>query len=227
MPIYQTPYRKIKPKISGPYTAIYLIRHCHPDYSLEKKLGDEKLPLSPTGIKQRQLLITKKLIPLKIDKIYASELTRAIETAAPLAEKINKNIIIDKRLNEIDWRNWYKIPYFNMTEKTRIKKVQHYRILDKKLNKMQAKGRRLITDLWEKSKRKKVAVFCHGNLIRSIVTGILNTDVIGFLSMEIYQSSVTKLVIDKQGFIKINYINSICHLPKRPKEDMFTFAINQ
>lgn len=184
------------------------------------------MPLSKIGLKQR-ILLTKKLSTLKIDKIYASELTRALQTAELFAKKSRQRIIIDNRLNEIEWQNWYKIRYFNMSEKTRAKRIKGYRDMDKKLDRLQAKARRLIADIFKKNKSKNVAVFCHGNLIRSIITGILNTDVIGFLSMEIYQSSVSKLVIDRDGYIKINYINNIAHLPKRPDEDLFKTALNQ
>ena len=30
-----------------------------------------------------------------------------------------------------------------------------------------------------------------------------------------------------KNYIKINYINNIGHLPKKPKEDLFQAAINQ
>ena len=136
-------------------------------------------------------------------------------------------IDIDKRLNEIEWKNWYKIKYFRMSEKNRTLRVKGYKDMDKKLDRYQAKARRLIADIYRKNKGKNILVFCRGNLIRSMITSILNADVIGFLSMEIYQSSVSKLVIDRGGYIKINYINNIGHLPKHPDEDLFSTALNQ
>lgn len=222
----ETPYAKTLPVINGPYTRIYLIRHCHPDYGVKHVVGDEKMPLSKLGLKQRKLL-NKKLKQIQLEKIYASELLRAKETAADFAKKNKKRIHTDKRLNEIDWTEWYKIKYFNMSEKTRIKKIKEYQKIDTDLHRLHTKFRRIIADIYKKNKGKNILIFCHGNVIRSIITGILNTDVIGFLSLEVYQSSVTKLVIDKKGFIKINYINNIGHLPKKPKEDLFQAAINQ
>lgn len=222
----QTPYAKTIPEIKGPYTRIYLIRHCHPDYTKLAKLGDKHMPLSKIGLKQREYL-QKKLDQIKIEKVYASEFTRALETADLYSLRKNKKIFIDKRLNELDWTDWYKIKYFNMSEKTRVKRIAKYQSMDNHMNRLQTKARRLIYDIYKQNKGKRVGLFCHGNLIRAIITGILNTDVIGFLSFEIYQSSVTKLVIDRDGYIKINYINNISHLPHKPKEDMFLAAINQ
>jgi len=83
-------------------------------------------------------------------------------------------------LNEIEWNDWYKMKYFNMTDKTRIKRVPKYQKMEKELNEFQNHSRRLLADIYQQNKGKAVAVFCHGNLIRAMITGILNTDVIGF-----------------------------------------------
>jgi alpha-ribazole phosphatase len=222
----EAPYAKTLPTINGPYTRIYLIRHCHPDYAVKHIVGDEQMPLSDIGRKQRKLL-NKKLKQIQLEKIYTSELLRAKETAEEFAKKHKKRVYTDKRLNEIDWTEWYKIRYFNMSEKTRVKRIQKSRAIDKELHKLHAKSRKLLADIYKKNKGKRVGLFCHGNLIRAMVTSILHTDVIGFLSMEVYQSSVTKLVIDRDGYIKINYVNNICHLPHKPDEDLFLAALNQ
>lgn len=222
----QTPYGKTRPAINGPYTRIYLIRHCHPNYLIKDEVGDEKMPLSDLGQKQAKLLI-KKLEQVGLDKVYVSELTRSRQTAEKYAKKNHKKMFIDKRLNEIDWNDWYKIKYFRMSDKTRKKHIKEYRRMDRELTKIHEKSRRMLYDIYQNNKGKKVGLFCHGNLIRAMITSILNTDIIGFLSMEIYQSSVTKLVIDRDGYIKINYINNICHLPHKPNEDLFLAALNQ
>ncbi len=221
-----TPYGKTLPDINGPYTNIYLIRHCHPDYSLKESLGDEKMPLSDLGKKQRKLL-NKKLKQIALDKIYISEFVRSRQTAEEFAEKNKKRMYVEERLNEVDWESWYKVKYFSMSEKTRIKKIKEYRKMDRELQKLHEQVRRLLYDIFKKNKGKHIGLFCHGNLIRAMITSILNTDVIGFLSTEIYQSSVTKLVIDRDGYIKINYINNICHLPHKPNENLFLAALNQ
>jgi len=223
--MYKNPYTKLKPKTVKPYTEIYLIRHCHPDYSLEKKLGEYNMPLSKTGLKQRNYL-TKKLLAMKIDKVYASGLLRAQETAADYAARTKKQILVDKRFDEIDWVKWYRIKYFNMSEKAREKRLVQYHELDKELDQMQIMARRALADVFRHNKGKKIAIFSHGNFIKALVTSILNADVIGFLSMEIFQSSITKLMIDRDGYVKINYLNDASHLPSAPAEDLFVTLID-
>lgn len=218
--MYQNPYIKIKPKTNKPYTEVYLIRHCNPDYRLEKKLGEKNMPLSSVGIKQAHYL-AKKLVTLDINKIYSSGINRAQQTALFYVKKIKKEIIIDERLNEIDWKNWTRIKYFNMSEKKRAEHVINYRDLDRELDKMQTIARRALADIFKKNKGHRIAIFSHGNFIKALLTGILNADVIGFLSLEIFQSSISKLVIDRDGYIKISFINDVSHLPIVPKEDLF------
>jgi alpha-ribazole phosphatase/probable phosphoglycerate mutase len=224
-PKYQSPYSKIKPKIRRPYTIIYLVRHCNPDYSSEHSVGDFNMPLSDIGLQQRNYL-TKRLLTMDLDKVYSSELLRAQETVRPFALQTGKKVIIDSRLNEIDWKDWFRVKYFNMTETTRLKRFKKYSKLDKDLDKMQTVGRRLIADIYKHNKGKRVALFCHGNIIKSMITGILDSNVIGFLSLEIFQSSISKLVIDRDGYIKINYINNIGHLPHEPNEDLFITLVD-
>jgi alpha-ribazole phosphatase/probable phosphoglycerate mutase len=222
---YQSPYMKLKPPIRTPYTIIYLIRHCNPDYSTEKIVGDGHMPLSKIGLSQRRYL-TKRLATMELDKLYASQMLRARQTGDPIAKKLGQELVVDERLNEIDWREWHRIKYFNMSEKSRVKKVSHYRAMETHLDKMQTFARRLLADVYKENKGKKVALFCHGNIIKTMLTSIVNADIIGFLSLEIYQSSISKLVIDRDGYIKINYINSICHLPHESNEDLFITLVD-
>jgi broad specificity phosphatase PhoE len=223
--VYHNPYIKLKLKTRRPYTVVYLIRHCNPDYKLEKAVGDKDISLSVFGRQQRTYL-TKHLLKLSLNKLYASGLKRAQETAAPVALKLGKELIIDERVNEIDWNKWYRVPYFQTIEKNRPKKVKDYRKLEKSLDEMQEKGRRWLHDVYKENKGKTVAVFTHGNFIKAVLTGIINSDVIGFLSLEIFQSAISKIVIDRDGYVKINYINDVNHLPKAPGEDMFLTLVD-
>jgi broad specificity phosphatase PhoE len=219
----KNPYSKLQPKTRKPYTEIYLIRHANPNYSLQKKLGDRLMPLSAVGRQQSQA-ISKILKKLDIDVIYSSELARAQETAGIFAGK--RNIVIEERLNEIDWKRWHRVKYFRTSEDRRKQYLKNYNILDAQLDKMQTEMRRALADIFLKNKGKKVAIFCHGNIIKSLLTSIINADVIGFLSLEIYQASISKLVIDKDGYVKVAFINDVNHLPYPPGEDLFVTLLD-
>jgi phosphoserine phosphatase len=219
----KNPYSKLQPKTRKPYTEIYLIRHANPNYSLQKKLGDRLMPLSAAGKKQSQA-IAKRLKKSNIDVIYASELARAQETAGVFAGR--REIVTEERLNEIDWKRWHRVKYFRTSEDRRKQHLKNYATLDAQLDKMQTEMRRVLADIFNKNKGKRVAVFCHGNIIKSLITSIINADVIGFLSLEIYQASISKLVIDKDGYVKVSFINDVNHLPHPPGEDLFVTLLD-
>jgi len=218
--MYKNPYIKIKPHSDKPYTEIYLIRHCHPDYDLEKKVGERNMPLSAFGRRQRTYL-NKRLNSLKIDQIYTSSLVRAKQTAELYAKKNGQEIIVDARLDEINWKSWYNLKYFNMSEERRRTRFKNHVKLNHDLDKIQAVARRALADIYHHNVGKSLAIFSHGNFIRAILTGILDSDILGFLSLEIFQASLSKLVLDNKGYIKISYINDISHLPLVRDHDLF------
>jgi broad specificity phosphatase PhoE len=158
---------------------------------------------------------------MSFNAIYSSGLKRAQETAEEYVKKTGMNLIVDYRLDEIDWVHWHKIKYFNMTEQTRKKNLASHRILDKQLDKMQIVARRTLADICRSHRGKKIIIFTHGNFIRALITGILNADIIGFLSLEIFQSSVSKFIVDSDGYVKISFVNDASHLPMIPLKDYF------
>ena len=214
------PYIKTAMQPKRPHTRIYLVRHGDPTRELYDKTGDPDLPLSKIGFKKSQL-VARHLKKIGADTIYSSEFLRAKQTASAYAKKMGIHIRIDARLNEIDWANWSRVRYFNLSEKERRKSLKHFKDLDATLDHMQARVRETLDNIVQKNRGKRIALFTHGNFIRAAVTGILDADIIGFLSLEIYQTSVTEIALDKNNDAKINYINAVSHLPYPIKEDLF------
>jgi len=221
----KNPYSRLQPKTREPYTIIYLIRHANPDYRLEKKLGGQLMPLSTEGKSQARHL-AKHLRTLKIDYVCASSIARAQETASIYANRTNLKVNVDKRLDEVDWKDWYRVKYFRTSEERRKQYLPGYHDLDKQLDQKQALTRRFLADIFSEHQGERIALFCHGNIIKTFLTGIINADVLGFLSLEIYQASISKLVIDRDGYVKIGFINDVNHLPNPPLEDIFITLVD-
>ena len=84
-------------------TTIYLIRHSKPNRNIIKYENDliknELTPLSVEGEKIAKDLANFPFFQ-NIDVIYSSHYTRTIETVKYLAEKVNKQIIIEKDFGE-------------------------------------------------------------------------------------------------------------------------------
>ena len=83
---------------------IYLVRHgaCENSHTM---LGQSDPPLTEEGLAQAELL-AKGLAQRGVERIVASPLQRAVQTAQAIADKTGIEIEIDTRLKEISYGAW-------------------------------------------------------------------------------------------------------------------------
>lgn len=87
-------------------STIYLVRHGETDWNLERRYqGQKDIPMNATGIEQARTT-ARELEGKKFDAIYSSDLSRAFQTALPIAENLNMPIITNPALREIDQGEW-------------------------------------------------------------------------------------------------------------------------
>jgi broad specificity phosphatase PhoE len=85
---------------------LYLIRHGETTWNVEGRYqGQLDPPLTKRGCQQAEITATR-LATIGFEAIYSSDLTRAYQTALPLAAKIGLPIQQDARLREIDQGEW-------------------------------------------------------------------------------------------------------------------------
>lgn len=87
-------------------TRFGIIRHARSDWNLTKKIqGRADRPLAPLG-RQQARLWAEYLQSTPWDRIVASKLTRARQTAELIAEHLRIPVSLDSRLQEQDWGQW-------------------------------------------------------------------------------------------------------------------------
>ena len=87
-------------------TALLLIRHAESSWNAaDRWQGHGDPPLSDRGVAQANALVSE-LVPEKIDIVVSSDLRRAAETAAILAEARGLRPLLNPRLRELDIGNW-------------------------------------------------------------------------------------------------------------------------
>ncbi|EHP44418.1 phosphoglycerate mutase [Cupriavidus basilensis OR16] len=91
-------------QLPGPHSLVFthliLIRHGETAWNRERRLqGQLDIPLNATGVAQADAL-ARALAVEPIDAVYASDLSRAMQTAAPLAETLGLAVQPDPRLRE-------------------------------------------------------------------------------------------------------------------------------
>jgi len=87
-------------------TRIYLIRHGETDWNRDEIcMGQMDVPLNERGRRQA-LLTAERLASEQIDAVYTSDLSRALETARPIAERHDLIPIARRDLRELDYGCW-------------------------------------------------------------------------------------------------------------------------
>jgi broad specificity phosphatase PhoE len=87
-------------------TTILLARHGETDWNVEGRLqGWDDRPLNETGRAQAREL-ARRLAETPFDAVYASDLSRARETAEIVAEPHGVPVVIDSDLREMHYGSW-------------------------------------------------------------------------------------------------------------------------
>src|SRR3954452_24611267 len=87
-------------------TTLLLVRHGETDWNAEGRLqGHTDRPLNEYGRRQAKELAAR-LAGGHVDAIYASDLSRARETAEIVGERLGLTVVIDPDLRETNWGTW-------------------------------------------------------------------------------------------------------------------------
>ena len=99
-------------------TRIIILRHGQSIANLlEQGSGQLDVPLTEKGRSQAESAAEYLVANEKIDRIYSSDLSRAVDTAAPLSKRLGLPIVTDKRLREIYTGKFQGLSY---TERDRL-----------------------------------------------------------------------------------------------------------
>jgi broad specificity phosphatase PhoE len=88
-------------------TSLLFVRHGETDWNAAGRLqGHTDRPLNDHGRRQAEALADRLAGEDAVDAIYASDLSRARETAEIVGERLGLTVVIDPDLREKNWGNW-------------------------------------------------------------------------------------------------------------------------
>ena len=79
--------------------------------------GQLDAPLNEIGIAQAAQLAEHLCATSHIDAIYSSDLSRAVETVRPTAERLGLKLHLERDLRELDTGKWTGVPYAEVRER--------------------------------------------------------------------------------------------------------------
>ena len=183
---------------------LLLIRHA------ERRSSHGPLPgrtagvdLTEQGLVQAERL-ARRLAALPISAIYSSPLERALQTAAPLASRLNLAVQVEASLTEIDFGDWTEASAADLEGSSRWRQFNSFRsgtrapagetMLDVQVR-MVAEIERLRC----RHEGATVAVFSHGDPIRAALIYFAGIPIDLFQRIEISFASVSELTIDDES----------------------------
>lgn len=201
---------------------IYLVRHCESEGNKSRIFqGQHDTDISEKGAKQLTYL-AKRFKDVKLDKIYASRLTRAHKTAKAVADSKGMDVITDNNFIEINLGDFDGKPWdFIFDNNPDLKQAWYYAPQN-----FAPPGGESMTEVYERAKNglnkiindpdnenKSILIATHGCLLRSLLCYVMFDDITRLIEMPGSSNTAVTLLVCDKGEINIEYQGDYSHLP--------------
>jgi len=198
-------------------TQLYLIRHGEVEERYHKVFGGSRIDmgLSPLGVQQGQA-IARWLADTPVDALYASPMLRVQQTLAPLAEARALRPIIIPSLREVDFGDWtgyrwegvqehFGVSAFDWLETIEGKGIPNGESAQDLIHRVQPALLKILHD----NPHRRVAVFCHGGIIRVILALMLGQPLrqMAHFNIEYGSISVVEVQPERKHAFEIELLN--------------------
>lgn len=194
-------------------TTFYLVRHGTNDFIGKAIAGRTPgVHLNAAGREQAQR-VAKRLSTEGIQRIICSPMERCQETALPLSTLINVPIETSDAVLEIDFGDYSGKTLKELESQPDWKKWNTNRTLlhlpnGENIHEVQARMIREVLRLRRESPEQKIAIFSHGDPLRSIVCYFLGISLDIMSRVEINPGSLSIVTLFEND-VRINLLNSI------------------
>jgi len=200
-------------------TRLYLVRHGETEWNHSLRYqGHRDIPLSERGRVQARK-IARRLSTEKLDAAYASDLSRALETAKTIAEPHRLDVKIMPELRETNFGDWEGLTYaeidsrFHEVMKGWRTNPRETRIPGgESLGDMAERCWLGLNKIIEDNPDRNVLVTAHGGIIRIAVATVLGMNLNDY--WKIKQDNVALNIIEfyDQDKAILCLLNDTCHL---------------
>lgn len=183
-----------------------LVRHGHTQVTGKVVTG--RMPgihLSAEGREQ-----ARRLVPLlddyRIDQIISSPLERAMQTAAPLGERLGKSVNVDEALTEVAFGEWEGRSVKELEDDEQWRRFNSYRSGTlipggENMHQVQARMVTALQRMHETAPSQAIAVFSHGDPLKCLVCHFCCIPLDCILRFDLAPASVSVVDVGDRGSV--------------------------
>lgn len=198
---------------------IVFVRHGQTTWNAESRYqGHADSPLSQLGILQAERA-SERLAGEKISAIYASDLSRAMDTARIIAAPHGLTPIPDCRLREVCFGDWegltvgeIRLKYEILFSSYRKDSVTNRAPNGEKLETLQERVVATVEEIAFRHPDETVLIATHGGPIRAFICHALDADLLSFRRIGLDNAGITSFRLEKSGRWMLESMNDSCHL---------------
>jgi probable phosphoglycerate mutase len=209
-------------------TYVLLIRHGENDWVGTDRLAGRTpgVQLNEKGHVQAQALV-RLLERQPLAATYSSPLERCVQTAQPLAAARQLSVLVAEGVIEVDYGEWRGANLKELAKLPEWKMVQHYPSTfrfpgGETLREVQHRAVTTIEQLRAHHPNQTIAIFSHGDVIRTSLAHYLGTPLDLFQRIAISTASVSVLLF-AHGMPTVVGVNCLAELPPfevKPKDEV-------
>jgi probable phosphomutase (TIGR03848 family) len=200
-------------------TYLLLIRHGENDW-----VGTNRLAGRTTGVhlndrgRDQSAQLVEILKNQPISAIYSSPLERCLQTAEPVAAALGQQVITEAGVVEVDYGQWQGGDLKELSKLPEWQSVQHFpstfRFPDgESLYQTQSRAVGAIDRIVQSHPNQLVAIFSHGDVIRTTLAHYMGTPLDLFQRIVINTASISALAFHN-GRPMVLFTNYTAELPK-------------
>jgi probable phosphoglycerate mutase len=199
-------------------TTFVLVRHATND-SVGKALAGSQpgVHLNREGVEEAHRLAAR-LSVLPITAVYSSPLTRAVETAEPLARRLGVPVRTEPELTEIDFGEWAGASVADLDRDPRWRQFNSFRIgtptpAGETIADVQARMVAALLNIRSQHLAQTVVVVSHGDPLKAVVAYYVGIPLDLIHRIDLRTASITVLALGNHG-AQLVRLNDTGELPK-------------
>ena len=198
-------------------TEIYLIRHGETYGNIDELFcGHAETALTPRGIAQARA-VGRRLAEVEFSQAYASDLSRATDTARNALHGRDVPLAFDRRLREMFYGDWEALPG-KQIEHAHRDAMRAFFMCEapapggETVAELRARTSTALREIVAAHPGERVMVVSHGNAMMALMAELMNLPLQATWSFAFENTSLTRLHFSKRGRLTVFGLNDFSHI---------------